>query len=90
MSTTFMNTNTMEAQQRAEWRTTWHNSRGMRYQRSYKEGGWRDQRDREYCREQVRIVNERNEAMFARIAAKYDGYWQTNADGSQTLIIPTK
>jgi len=68
----------------------WHHARGMRYQRSYKEGGWRDERDRKYWEEQVRVVRERNEAMFANLARKRGGYWQTNADGSQTLIIPTK
>jgi hypothetical protein len=41
-----------------------------------------------WCEEQVRIVKEQNEAMFARLAAKYDGFWRTNADGSRTLVVP--
>ena len=42
-----------------------------------------------WCEEQVRIVKEQNEAMFARLAAKYDGFWQTNANRVRTLVVPS-
>jgi hypothetical protein len=43
-------------------------------------------RQRLWCEKQCRIVKEQTEDIFARLAAKKNGYWQTNEDGSKTLI----
>ena len=50
----------------------------------------RDERQRLWCEEQCRLTKERNQRMFDRMAAAHGGYWQTNADGSQTLVPHAK